>query len=131
MPIRTATAPAIVILRVAVAVLLGLHGAARLAPGATAGFGEFLASRGFPMAAVLAWSVTLFELAGAVALAAGRWVVPVSLGFAAVLVGGIVLVHAPHGWWVVGAGRNGVEYSVLLLAVLSALIVDARQRASA
>lgn len=30
----------------------------------------------------------------------------------------LVLVHAPFGWFVVGAGRNGVEYSVLLLVLL-------------
>ena len=33
---------------------------------------------------------------------------------------GIVLVHAPSGWFVVGGGRNGMEYSVLLIAVLLA-----------
>ncbi len=31
---------------------------------------------------------------------------------------GIVLVHAPAGWFVVGHGRNGMEYSVLLIAAL-------------
>ena len=30
----------------------------------------------------------------------------------------IVLVHAPAGWFVVGLGRNGAEYSVLLIACL-------------
>jgi len=28
---------------------------------------------------------------------------------------GIILVHFPEGWFVVGAGRNGMEYSVLLI----------------
>jgi putative oxidoreductase len=31
---------------------------------------------------------------------------------------GILLVHRHDGWFVVGGGRNGVEYSVLLIAVL-------------
>ena len=33
---------------------------------------------------------------------------------------GIVMVHAASGWFVVGAGRNGVEYSVLIVACLFA-----------
>jgi putative oxidoreductase len=28
------------------------------------------------------------------------------------------MVHAPEGWFVVGLGRNGAEYSVLLIACL-------------
>ena len=36
---------------------------------------------------------------------------------------GIALVHAPAGWFVVGLGRNGVEYSVLILFCLAALFV--------
>ena len=35
---------------------------------------------------------------------------------------GIVLVHGPEGWFVVGMGRNGVEFSVLLLAALASFI---------
>jgi len=32
-----------------------------------------------------------------------------------------VLVHYPDGWFVVGAGRNGMEYSMMLLAGLIAV----------
>ena len=32
-----------------------------------------------------------------------------------------------EGWFVVGGGRNGVEYSVLLLVCLVALVFDARR----
>ena len=32
------------------------------------------------------------------------------------------MVHASEGWWVVGAGRNGMEFSVLLIACLAATI---------
>ena len=31
------------------------------------------------------------------------------------------MVHAKAGWFVVGAGRNGMEYSVLLIVCLLAL----------
>lgn len=31
---------------------------------------------------------------------------------------GIILVHRYDGWFVVGGGRNGMEYSVLLISSL-------------
>ena len=45
---------------------------------------------------------------------------PLSLYFAGELVMGILLVHREAGWFVVGLGRNGMEYSVLLIAVFLA-----------
>jgi len=53
-----------------------------------------------------------------VLLAVGRWVFPVTVLLVLIYAMGIVLVHAPSGWFVVGAGRNGAEYSVLLIACL-------------
>ena len=35
-----------------------------------------------------------------------------------ILVMGIVFVHFKEGWFVVGGGRNGVEYNLLLIVVL-------------
>lgn len=43
---------------------------------------------------------------------------PLTVLFSAIYVTGIYLVHAKAGWFVVGAGRNGAEYSVLLIVVL-------------
>lgn len=112
---------ALVAVRVAVALLLVVHGVARAALGIVDDFGGFLSLVGFPFGTALAWAITVFEIAGGLALAAGRWPRPLALVFAAELLMGIALVHAPEGWFVVGAGRNGVEYSVLLVAVLLAV----------
>lgn len=60
------------------------------------------------------------ELAGTLAPAAGRWVRPLATWFAAELTVGILLVHAGEGWFVVGGGRNGMEYSVTLIALFLA-----------
>ncbi|HEU4725815.1 MAG TPA: hypothetical protein VFU59_11025, partial [Candidatus Eisenbacteria bacterium] len=54
-------------------------------------------------------------------LAAGRCVFPIALLLVPIYVAGIILVHAKEGWFVVGAGRNGMEYSVLLVVVLLVL----------
>jgi putative oxidoreductase len=37
-----------------------------------------------------------------------RWVIPISGLFILQLLMGIILVHGREGWFVVGAGRNGI-----------------------
>lgn len=122
--------PGLALLRVVLAGLLAAHGVARLAHGGVAPFGEFLAAQGFPLGVVLAGGITAFEIVGGLALALGRWVTPIAALFALQLAAGVALVHAQHGWFVVGSGTNGVEYSVCLIAGLLALIVSRRRRAA-
>ncbi|MEO8450884.1 MAG: DoxX family protein [Gemmatimonadota bacterium] len=108
-------------LRVVVAALLFIHGCSRAATGGVTGFGEFLSANHVPFGLAVAWGVTILEVVGTLVLAAGRFVRPLALYFAAELAMGIILVHAKEGWFVVGGGRNGVEYSVLLISVLVAV----------
>lgn len=109
-------------LRVVVASLLFVHGAWRLTHGGVVPFGGWLDSQGVPFGLAVAWFVTGYELVAAPLLAFGvrRLVTPLCLVFAAIYGCGIWLVHWPEGWFVVGAGRNGMEYSVLLIACLLA-----------
>ncbi|HMB90988.1 MAG TPA: DoxX family protein [Rhodothermales bacterium] len=109
---------ALAVLRIAVAVLLILHGVARAWLGIVDDFGGFLDSLGFPLGVVIAWIITVVEIAGGLALAAGFFVRPLAIWFAVQLLAGIALVHFSEGWFVVGAGRNGMEYSVLLIVAL-------------
>lgn len=122
---------ALTALRVCVALVLVIHGVARASLGIVDDFGGFLASRGFPGGLGLAWAITVFEVIGGVVLASGRWVRPVALLFLAELAAGVALVHWPEGWFVVGAGRNGMEYSVLLIAILAGLAYADEGRVSA
>lgn len=122
---------ALTALRIGVALLLIVHGVARVGLGIVDDFGGFLNGIGFPFGVALAWGITVFEIVGGLVLAAGRWIRPIALVFALELAMGIVLVHAPEGWFVVGAGRNGMEYSVLLIAVLLAVAYQAPSRAVA
>ncbi len=107
-------------MRIAVAALLFVHGAARISNGTVDDFGGFLGSKGFPLGFYVAWAITLFELVGSVLLAVGFYTWLIALLFAAELAVGIALVHWKDGWFVVGAGRNGMEYSVLLIVSLLA-----------
>lgn len=112
----------VVLLRVTLAVLLGIHGYYRALSGGATLFGDYLGTTGIPAGAALAWAITLFEMIGPILLLLGRCVPWVAAGHALILIGGIVLVHGREGWFVVGAGRNGVEYSVLLLAALAVVV---------
>jgi putative oxidoreductase len=112
----------VVVLRVAVASVFVIHGLARVANGTVSGFGGFLGSWGLPAGVVVAWAITMVEIAGGLGLAA--W-------FILQIAAGIVMVHAPSGWFVVGAGRNGAEYSVLIVACLFATaMLDGHSRRS-
>ena len=113
---------ALMLLRVLVAALLFVHGLARVLNQGVVPFGGFLAGEGLPAGLAIAWFVTGFELVAAPLLAVGikRLVSPICLVFVAIYACGVWLVHWPAGWFVVGAGRNGMEYSVLLIAVLLA-----------
>lgn len=107
---------ALVFLRTVLAGMMFIHGVTRISNGTVGGFGEFLTAQGFPLGFYLAWGITIFELAGSVALAVGFFAYIMALIFALELLMGIYLVHAKSGWFVVGAGTGGMEYSVLLIA---------------
>ena len=111
------------IVRIALAILIFIHGAYRAShwdPNVT-GFGEWLSSLGFPEGFYWAAAVTIYELIAPLFILARRFVTLACLGHIGIIALGAVLVHYPSGWFVVGAGRNGMEYSVLLLAGLIAV----------
>lgn len=115
-------ANAFAILRICVAALLLIHGITRVALGGVAPFGGYLAAEGFGpiLGPGIAYGVTLYELIATWFLAFGprRLLAPIALGFVMIYASGVALVHWPHGWFVVGAGRNGMEYSALLIVCL-------------
>lgn len=109
---------AVVALRIVVAGLVFVHGTFRLFAGGVAPFGEFLTGAHLPFGTAIAWGITIIEIVGTIILASGIVVRPLALYFAAELLAGIILVHRHDGWFVVGGGRNGMEYSALLISSL-------------
>ncbi|MCI4566887.1 DoxX family protein [Lysobacter sp. CFH 32150] len=109
------------VLRLALSGLIAVHGWTRWLTGGVPIFGEWLTSQGLPFGYAIAASVTGIEILGTVLLATGKIVAPLTLTFAAIYSVGIYMVHAQEGWFVVGKGRNGVEYSVLLIVALLCL----------
>ena len=78
-------------LRIVLALLIAAHGWARLFADAVVPFGQWLDGRGLPAGPVIAWAVTGYEIAGSALFAVGRFVFPLSLGFAAIYLAGLVL----------------------------------------
>lgn len=112
---------AILLIRIVLSAVLFIHGAARISYGTVDDFGGFLETQGFPLGFYIAWAITIFELVGSVLLAFGLYAWIIALIFVAELLAGIVMVHAREGWFVVGHGRNGMEFSVVLIACLIAV----------
>jgi putative oxidoreductase len=104
---------ALLIIRMAACGNMIIHGCTRLYNGGVTPFDGYLSSIGFPP--YTAWVITFFELIASTSIILGKWVSPLSILFCIQLFIGIVLVHFSEGWFVVGAGRNGMEYSVLLI----------------
>jgi putative oxidoreductase len=90
--------------------------------------GHYFSSIGFPFGVPLVWGSMFLQIASSLALIARRFVVAACMGHMLVLGTGIWLFHAPH-WFVigpdnvVGPGREGIEYSVLLITCFVSILL--------
>jgi putative oxidoreductase len=103
-----------------------MHSIPGMFDGGVNAFGKFyLDEIGFaPLGVPLAWAIKLSHVVAAIFLLMNRYIKLASIITILVLVIGIILVHYPEGWYVVGGGRNGVEFNVLLIAVFLYLMVN-------
>ncbi|HNP18692.1 MAG TPA: DoxX family protein [Fulvivirga sp.] len=108
------------LLRLIVAVILFVHGAGGMFNNGVNDFGNlFLNQIGFdPLGVPLAWAIKISHVVAAVCLLFNKYINWASIITILVLIGGIVLVHFKEGWYVVGAGRNGMEFNILLIFCL-------------
>lgn len=108
------------LLRVALAIILLTHGLPGMFNGGVNAFGNlFLNQIGFaPLGIPIAWAIKISHVICAILLVLNRYIKPASIITIFILAMGIVFVHFKEGWFVVGGGRNGVEYNLLLIVVL-------------
>lgn len=115
------------LLRFAIAIILLAHSIPGMFNNGINDFGNFYLNEiGFaPLRVPIAWSIKLSHLASAICLLFEKYVKWASMVTILVLLAGIVLVHFKEGWFVVGGGRNGVEFNfILIFALLSILFPD-------
>ncbi len=114
-----------IVLRITLFVILIMHSIPGMFNGGVHAFGtNYLNEVGFaPIGLPLAWAIKLSHVACALLLLANRYVVAASLITIVILVMGIIMLHYNEGWYVVGGGRNGSEFNVLLISVLIYLMI--------
>lgn len=112
------------LLRLAVAIILLMHSIPGMFNNGINDFGRFyLNETGFaPFGIPLAWAIKLSHVAAAVCFLLNKYVKPAAIITILILITGIIMVHFKEGWFVVGGGRNGVEFNFLLIIVLLTLI---------
>ncbi len=112
------------LLRVAVAIILIMHSVPGMLNNGVNDFGKhYLNEVGFaPLGIPLAWAIKISHVVVALCLLFEKYVKWACLITIAILIAGIIMVHAKEGWFVVGGGRNGVEFNFLLIVVLLTIL---------
>lgn len=72
----------------------------------------------------MAWGVVISQVVTSVLLIANKLVNISCIINIIILIFGIITVHFEEGWYVVGAGRNGMEFSFILIVLLVTLIIS-------
>lgn len=108
------------LLRLATAIILLVHSVPGMFNNGINDFGNlYLNQIGFaPVGVAIAWAIKLSHVVCACCLLFQKYIKAACLLTIFILVTGIVLVHFKEGWFVVGGGRNGVEFNFLLIVVL-------------
>lgn len=112
------------LLRLPVAVILLVHSIPGMFNNGINDFGNYYLNEiGFsPTGVYLAWAIKLSHIFCAICLLLNKYVKLSGFITIFVLLMGIILVHFKEGWFVVGGGRNGVEFNFLLIFVLLAVM---------
>lgn len=107
-------------LRIALIVIFLVHSLAGMFNNGINDFGNlYLNQVGFaPLGVPLAWVIKLSHIALIFSLITNRYLKFTSIVTILILLSGIFMIHLQEGWFVVGGGRNGVEFNFLLILCL-------------
>ena len=114
----------LIVLRIAIAIILLSHGIPGMFDNGINDFGNlYLNQVGFaPFGVAIAWSIKISHVVCAVLLLLNKYIVAAGTITIIILIAGIVMVHYPEGWFVVGGGRNGMEYNFLLIVAIASIM---------
>lgn len=108
---------ALAVLRIVVGIVFLVHGGQKLFDFGLAGTVDAFSGMGVPLASVTGPAVAFVELLGGAALVLGLFARIAALGVGIVMLGAIILVHLPNGFFV----PNGIEFPLTLLATATTL----------
>ncbi|MFN8334415.1 MAG: DoxX family protein [Cyclobacteriaceae bacterium] len=109
---------AIALMRVVTALIFVIHATVRVVGSTIDQFAAFLEDKGFSYGVLIVWCITIYEIAGGLLMAVGIFARWLAIGFIVIIGAGIFIIHAANGWFVGEHGTGGMEYSILLVAVL-------------
>jgi putative oxidoreductase len=111
-------------LRIALIVIFLVHSLSGMFNNGINNFGNlYLNQVGFaPMGLPLAWAVKLSHIALAFSLFTDKYLKVTTFVTIFILIVGIFMIHLKEGWFVVGGGRNGVEFNFLLIMALLTIV---------
>lgn len=112
------------LLRIGLAVILLAHSSMSIFSGDVNHFGrDYLDHAGFaPFGVYLAWIIKLTHLVSVPLLLMNKWLKIIGISNILIFVMGVILIHAREGWFVVGGGRNGMEFNFLLIICFLSLM---------
>lgn len=112
------------LLRIAVVIILLMHSIPGMFDNGIHDFGKlYLDPQGFaPFGLVIAWAIKISHVITALLLLLNKYVKVAGWITIVILTVGIFMVHLPDGWYVVGGGRNGIEFNFLLIFVFLAIM---------
>jgi putative oxidoreductase len=111
-------------LRIALIIIFLVHSLAGMFNNGINNFGNlYLNQVGFaPVGLPLAWLVKLSHVALAISLFTDKYLKATTFVTIFILIMGIFMIHLKEGWFVVGGGRNGVEFNFLLIMALLTIV---------
>ena len=120
-------------LRFPLIVILLVHSIAGMFNNGINDFGNlYLNQVGFsPFGLYLAWTIKLSHVILAISLFFDKYITAPIIVNILIFIVGIFMVHIKEGWFVVGGGRNGVEFNFLLIFVLLYLLFQSKNSYSA
>lgn len=108
-----------IFLRFGLIIIFIMHSVTGMLDGGINDFGNnYLNEVGFaPLGLPLAWMIKLSHLAAVFSLVLNKGIKVMGAISILILVIGIIMIHGKEGWFVVGGGRNGMEFNFLLILV--------------
>jgi len=103
------------LLRFALAVVMIMHGIPSFVNMSVIDFGRDLAENFGFMGIPIAIAVKSIHVLSIPALLLNKYLKPLALLNIIIFIAGIIMIHGANGWYVVGGGRNGIEFNFLLI----------------